>query len=331
MQLKPIAQQVVTVVGASSGIGRETALRFAQRGAKVVVAARGQTGLESLVNEIRTGGGDAVSIVADVADFNQVKAIADYTIATYGRLDTWVQVAATGVMAPFDQLTPEEFKRIIDVDLMGQVYGAMVALPHLKREGRGALIHISSMEGRRSMPLQSAYSSAKHGIEGFLESMRVELKHEGIPISVTSVKPAVINTPFYNHVRTKLGVKPTGIPPYYQPSLVADAILYTAEHPTRDFIVGDIGKILDVLQRLSPPLVDALLLLIAFPGQRTNEPKFESAEDNLFEPMPSDNRVEGDFGHLTIPSLSDWLMRHPTITAMLIGSILVTAAFLAIS
>jgi NAD(P)-dependent dehydrogenase (short-subunit alcohol dehydrogenase family) len=75
------------------------------------------------------------------------------------------------------------------------------------------------------MPLQSPYSAAKHGIEGFLESLRVELQHEGIPINVTSVKPSVINTPYYNHVRTKLGVKPTGIPPYYQPKVVADAIL----------------------------------------------------------------------------------------------------------
>ncbi len=181
------------------------------------------------------------------------------------------------------------------------------------------------------MPLQSPYSSAKHGIEGFLESLRVELKHEGIPISVTSVKPSVINTPFYNHVRTKLGVKPTGIPPYYQPSLVADAILYAAEHPTRDFIVGDIGRGLDLLQRLSPPLVDVILQLIAFSGQRTNEPKFESAADNLFEPMPGYDQVEGDFAHLTIPSFSDWFSKHPRTTTMLVGTALVAAAFLAIS
>lgn len=327
MQLKPISEQVVAVVGASSGIGRETALQFVKRGAKVVVAARSQAGLKSLVEEIRSAGGDAVLIAADVAEFAQVKAIAEYTIETYGRLDTWVHVAATGVLAPVEQITPEEFKRVIDVVLMGQVYGAMVALPHLKREGQGALIHISSMEGRRAIPLQSPYSSAKHGLEGFLESLRVELKHEGIPISVTSIKPSVINTPFYNHVRTKLGVKPTGIPPYYQPSLVADAILFVAEHPRRDFIVGDIGRGLDVLQRLSPQLVDTLLVLIAFRGQRTDEPKFESAADNLFEPMSDDYRVEGDFGHLTIPSFSDWLSKQP----IFVGATLVGATFLAIS
>lgn len=311
MQLKPISQQVVAVVGASSGIGRETALQFARRGAKVVVAARSQEGLESLVEEIQRQGGEATAIAADVAVFEQVQAIADQTVEIYGRLDTWVHLAGTGVMATFDKITPEEFKRVIDVNLTGQAYGAMAALPHLKREGRGALIHITSVEARRSIPYQSSYSASKHGVEGFLESLRVELKHEGIPISVTNVMPAVINTPYYNKVRTKLGVKPTGVPPYYQPSLVADAILYVAEHPTRDFIVGDVGKVLDLLQRVSPELVDALLLLIGFQLQRTTEPKSEDAPSNLFEPIQGYDTVQGDFGNLTIPSISDWFDRHP--------------------
>jgi len=311
IQLKPINQQVVAVVGASSGIGRETALKFAQRGAKVVVSARSESGLASLVEEILRFGGEATAVVADVSDFEQVKAIADKAAAVYGRLDTWVHAAATGVLAPFDKITPEEFKRVIDVNLNGQAYGAMAALPHLKREGRGALIHISSMEARRSIPLQSPYSAAKHGVEGFLESLRVELKHEGWSISVTNVMPAVINTPFYNKVRTKLGVKPTGIPPYYHPSLVAAAILYVAENPTRDFIVGDVGRALDLLQRISPELVDYLLLLIGFAGQRTNEPKPEDAPDNLFAPIPGYDKVEGDFSNLTIPSLTDWLEMNP--------------------
>lgn len=316
MQLKPIHQQVVAVVGASSGIGRETALRFAQRGAKVTVAARSQVGLQTLVDQIKSAGGDALAVVADVAEFDQVKAIADKTVETYGRLDTWVHAAATGVLAPFEKITPEEFKRVVDVTLMGQVHGAMAALPHLKREGRGAMIHISSVEARRGIPLQSPYSASKHGVEGFLEALRVELQHENIPISVTNILPAVINTPYYNKAMTKLGVKPTGIPPYYEPSLVADAILHTAEHPTRDFIVGDVGKIVDVLQRLSPQLVDALLLAIAFPLQRTDEPKSEDDPNNLFtpaDPAAGYDRVEGDFGNLTIPSVSDWFDRNPTV------------------
>ncbi len=309
MELKPIAQQVVAVVGASSGIGRATASEFAKKGAKVVVAARNEQGLKSLVEEIQSNGGEAIAVVADVANFDQVNAIAQKATHAYGRLDTWVHCAATGILATFDQIAPEEFQRVIDVNLMGQVYGAKAALPYLKQQGRGALICISSMEGRRSLPLQSPYCAAKHALEGFLESLRVELMHEGIPISITSILPAVINTPYYNKVRTKLGVKPTGIPPYYDPRLVTDAILYAAEHPTRDFIVGDVGRILDLLQRVSPPLVDNLLLLIGFAGQRTNEPKSEDAPDNVFEPIDGYNRIDGDFGQLVIPSLSDWLAK----------------------
>ncbi|WP_309741342.1 SDR family NAD(P)-dependent oxidoreductase, partial [Chamaesiphon sp. OTE_20_metabat_361] len=171
MKLKPIEQQVVAVVGASSGIGRETALQFAKRGAKLVVAARSESGLASLVKEIEQFGSEAIAVTADVAKFKQVKSIADQTIERFGRLDTWVHAAGTGIIAPFEQVTPEEFKRVIDVNLMGSVYGAMVAMPHLRQTGRGAFIAVSSVEARRSMPLQSAYSASKHGMEGWLDSL----------------------------------------------------------------------------------------------------------------------------------------------------------------
>ncbi|MBF2048528.1 MAG: SDR family oxidoreductase [Elainella sp. C42_A2020_010] len=312
MQLKPIHEQVVAIAGASSGIGRITALNFAKKGAKLIVSGRKPEKLESLMNEIRSFGSEVVSVMADVADFHQVNAIADKAIETYGRLDTWVHIPGVAVFALFEETTPEEFKRVIDVNLMGQVYGAMAALPHLKREGRGALIHISSIEGVRSLPYQSSYSAAKHGIEGFLDSLRVELMHDDIPISVTSIKPAVINTPFWNNALTKLGVKPMGIPPYYDPELVADAILYSAVHPTRDYYVGDVARVLDTLQKLSPSLVDALLLQIGFKYQRSDEPKSPDDRNNVYEPVPGEERVDGDFKQWVVPSLSDWLIQTLT-------------------
>jgi len=311
MQLKSINEQVVAVVGATSGIGRGTALQFAQQGAKLVVSGRSAAKLAALVDEIRSFGGEVTPITADVTEFEQVKAIADQAVATYGRLDTWVHVPGIAVFALFENTTPEEFKRVIDVNLMGQVYGAMAALPHLKREGRGALIHISSIEGVRSLPYQSAYSAAKHGIEGFVEALRVELQHEGIPISVTSVKPAVINTPLWNNALTKLGVKPMGIPPYYDPQLVVDAILYVATHPTRDYYVGDAARVLNTLQRLSPALLDAVFLRIGFQLQRTDEPKAAEDRTNVYEPVLTDERVKGDFDNLVVPSVSDWLAQNP--------------------
>jgi NAD(P)-dependent dehydrogenase (short-subunit alcohol dehydrogenase family) len=151
-----------TLLRASSGIGRETAVRFARKGAKVVASARGEEGLDSLVQEIRDEGGEAITVPADTSEFEQVKAVADRAVQEYGRLDTWGHLAAVGLFATFEQTTPQEFARVIDVNLMGQVYGAMAALPHIKREGRGALIHISSVEAKRSFPQRLRGLQARH-------------------------------------------------------------------------------------------------------------------------------------------------------------------------
>jgi NAD(P)-dependent dehydrogenase (short-subunit alcohol dehydrogenase family) len=313
MQLKPIEEQVVALMGASSGIGRETALRFAERGAKVVVAARTGRGLDSLVDEIRDAGGSAVAIPADTSDFEQVKAVADKATEEYGRLDTWVHLAAVGLFATFEQTTPEEFERVIDVNLIGQVYGAMAALPHLKQEGRGALIHISSVEAKRSFPFHSAYGASKHGIDGFLESLRVELKHEGWPISVTQVMPGTINTPFFDKGRTKLGVKPVGIPPIYEPQTVANVILYAAENPARDLASGGAAQALIVNQRLSPRLLDAILSTRAgFRPQLTDEPRSEGDPDNLYGPIEGHDTAKNGFRAFS-RSLYNWLEMHPLV------------------
>ncbi|MBC8122185.1 MAG: SDR family oxidoreductase [Gemmatimonadaceae bacterium] len=313
MQLKPIDQQVVVVFGASSGIGRETALRFAQRGAKVVVAARSAQGLDSLVHDIRRMDCEAIAVPADAADFEQVKAVADRAVAEYGRLDTWVHAAAVSLYAPFEQTKPEEFKRIVDINLIGQAYGAMAALPHLKREGRGALIHISSVEARRSLPYQSAYAASKHGIEGFLDALRLELKHQGSSISVTNVMPASINTPLFSKARTRLGVKPMGVPPIYEPGVVADLILHAAAHPTRELVAGGTGRALILAQKIAPQLVDAYLLRRGFESQRTTEPKSEDAPSNLFKPIEGYDTTEGDFGDQARGSANNWFEQRPII------------------
>jgi len=320
MQLKPVEEQVVVLMGASSGIGRETALRFAKRGAKVVVSARGEQGLDSLVDEIRRGGGEAVAIPAEVTDFEQVKAVAGRAVEHYGRLDTWVHLAAVGLFATFEQTTPEEFERVIDVNLMGQVYGAMAALPHLKREGRGALIHISSVEAKRSFPFHSAYGASKHGIDGFLEALRVELKHEGWPISVTQVMPATINTPFFDKGRTKLGVKPVGIPPIYEPETVSNIILYAAENRARDLVSGGAAQALIINQRLSPRMLDAVLTTRAgFSPQMTEEPRTEGEPDNLYSLIRGHDTAKNDFRALS-RSFYNWLEMHPAVRRQLRAS-----------
>ena len=155
MQLKPLQEQVAVVVGASSGIGRETALRLAERGAKVVAAARGEAGLSSLVGEIAARGGEATYAVCDVVDFERVKAVAETAAQRFGRIDTWVNVAAVSVYARFEDTAPEEFRRVMEVNYLGQVHGALAALPHLRRAGGGALIAVSSVESIVSLPMKA--------------------------------------------------------------------------------------------------------------------------------------------------------------------------------
>jgi NAD(P)-dependent dehydrogenase (short-subunit alcohol dehydrogenase family) len=313
VQLKPVGEQVVVLMGASSGIGRETALRFAKSGAKVVASARGEEGLDSLVEEIRAEGGEALAVPADTSEFDQVKAVADRAVREYGRLDTWVHLAAVGLFATFEQTTPEEFARVIDVNLMGQVYGAMAALTHIKREGRGALIHISSVEAKRSFPFHSAYGASKHGIDGFLEGLRVELKHEGWPISVTQVMPGTINTPFFDKGRSKIGVKAVGIPPIYEPETVANIIMYAAENPARDLVSGGAAQALILNQRLSPRILDAILATRAgFAPQKTNEPRSEDDPDNLYAPIRGHDTSKNGFRALS-RSLYNWLQMHPVV------------------
>jgi short-subunit dehydrogenase len=204
---------------------------------------------------------------------------------------------------------------VVEVDLLGQVYGAMAALPRIKREGRGALVHVSSVVGRRSVPFQSAYCASKHGIDGFLESLRVELLHEGWSnIGVTNVMPAAINTPFFTKARTRLGVKPKGFPPIYQPGVVADTILYSAEKAPREIVAGGAGKGMLLTQRLSPRLMDALMLRGAFGSQMTDQPKSAEDPDGLFEPMKGQDRAEGDFSEQATPrSYLTWLDTHPAV------------------
>jgi NAD(P)-dependent dehydrogenase (short-subunit alcohol dehydrogenase family) len=314
MKRRPVEEQVVAIAGAASGIGRATALSFAQRGARVAAFDNDARGLQSLAEEIRRVGGELLTRQGDVVEYDALRAFADDTVRAYGRLDTWVHCAAVLIFANFTDTTVEEFRRVVDVDLMGQVYGAKAAIPHLQESGGGALIHVSSVEARRAIPYHSAYAAAKHGITGFVEAMRLELQHQGIPVSVTEIMPSTINTPLFEKSMSKLGVKGMGYPPAYEPGSVAEAILYAAEHPTREIVVGGAGKALVATQRLSPRLVDALFSLTAFSLQRTNQPRSADAPNNLFGPMDRDDGVKGNlneqeptFSH----SAATWLDTHP--------------------
>ena len=295
--LKPLSEQVIVVFGASSGIGRVTALEAARRGARVVAAARGAEALKTLAEE--AGAPDRfATMVADAADPEQVRAVADGAVAQFGRLDTWAHVAGVAEHARFEDMPLEDFRRVIDVDLLGPVHAAKAALPHLRRAGGGAFVVVSSMIAKRSFPLLSSYSAAKHGVNGFLESLRVELRHDEVPVAVTEIQPAVIDTPFFEHARTRLGVRPSAPPPVYPPEKVAEAILRAAEHPKREVVVGGVGKVQLLTQRLSPRIMDAFSRVAMFRLQRSRDPKSLDDTDGLYRPVEGDDRRRGVVSNL---------------------------------
>ncbi|MEV0685505.1 SDR family oxidoreductase [Nocardia sp. NPDC050378] len=318
VKLRPLEQQVAVVVGGSSGIGRATALRLAAAGTKVVVAARNEAGLSTLVREIEDAGGQAIYAVCDVSDRAQVESVAEAAVAKFGRIDTWVAVAAVVVYADFEHTTPEEFRRLMEVNFMGQVHGFQVALPHLRRAGGGALVSVGSGETVISMPLNSAYAASKHAVEGMLDALRRELRAAGTPISVTSIKPAAINTPFFDNGRNKMAVKPKGAPPFYDPGVVADCVLYAATHPARDLYAGGAAKLMKVTQHLTPRVADAVLAKFGIPMEQTKEAATDT-DGNLYE-TSGDARVKGDFGKQALPfSPYTWLATHPTARRLLLA------------
>lgn len=308
--LKSIDEQVVVLAGASSGIGRQTALRLAEGGARVVVAARGADGLASLEDEIRRLGSEALSVPTDVADESQVYELARRAVERFGRIDTWVNVAGVSSYGAFEQTPPAEFRRVMEINFFGHVHGARAALPHLRHEGRGALIFIGSVLSDVSVPMQGAYCASKHAVKALSESLRVELEQENSGVQVTLIKPSSINTPFFDNAATHMGVKPRPAPPVYDPDLVAQTIVYAAEHRTRDLVVGGGGKMLTALEAFAGPLMDRALVLAGAKLQRSDDPKPASAPNNLFAPSPNGGRVRGSFSGRSV-SLYTSARLHP--------------------
>lgn len=294
---RPLNQQVVVITGASQGIGRETALQLATRGAAIVLAARNEEALAELAKQVERLGGQAETVVTDVAEYEQVERLAQTAIHRFGHIDTWVNNAAVSIYATVEQLEPEEMERLVRVNLLGQMYGARAAIPHMRRQGGGTIINVGSALSDRAVPLQSAYVASKHAIAGFSEALRLEQMHEETGIEVVLILPSSMNTPLFNFARSKMGVHPMPVPPVYEPGVVAEAICHAAEHGGREIVVGGWGKILTTAQWLSPSLLDRYMLqgARAWKQQRTDRP--DDARDNLFEPSTGPGSPTGDFGH----------------------------------
>jgi NAD(P)-dependent dehydrogenase (short-subunit alcohol dehydrogenase family) len=305
---KPVSQQVVVIVGASTGIGRATALAFAAAGARVVCAARSTQALDTLVKEIESGGGAALAVPTDVADPAAVRALAAAAEQHFGRIDTWVNNAAVGVWGRVEDITDEEFDRVMRVNFLGQVHGVHAALPALRRAGGGGIIGVASVEGVRAVPLHAPYTASKFALRAFYDSLRIEMAQDGEPIAVTTILPASIDTPFFEHARSRVGAMPKPPPPVYAPEIVADAIVHAAAHPRREIPVGGAAVGFMLGQRLSPALTDAVLSIrrIGRGAQKSDRP--DNGVDNLDAPIDGPGQVHGSY--------SGRVLRHSAFTRL---------------
>jgi short-subunit dehydrogenase len=251
--------KVVVVTGASSGIGRATALRFARAGAKVALAARGREGLEGARREIERAGRTAFAIECDVADEDAVERLATLSEQALGPIVAWVNCAGVYAMGRFEETPPEVFRRVLETNLMGTVHGTRAALRRFEGRKRGTIVNVASIDGRIATPYVSAYAASKHAVVGFSSAVRQELRLEharGVHVCV--VLPATIDTPLFQHSANFTGARVKALPPVYSPERVARAIVSLAVRPRREVLVGTSAHALSVLWTLAPALAERL-------------------------------------------------------------------------
>ncbi|WP_433306276.1 SDR family oxidoreductase [Actinoplanes sp. CA-030573] len=285
----------VVVTGASGGVGRAVARRFGARGEKVALLARGEKGLEAAAEEIRRAGGTALPLPVDVADFHAVDAAAAKAESELGPIDTWVNVAFSSVFAPFEEITPEEFRRVTEVSYLGYVYGTHAALARMKPRNRGTIVQVGSALAYRGIPLQTAYCGAKHAIQGFNEALRCELLHAKSGVRTTMVQLPAVNTPQFTWLRSRLRRHAQPVPPIYQPEVAAGAIVYAADHPRRrEYWVGASTAGTLLANAVAPGILDRYLARTGIDSQQTAQPHDPHAPGNLWE--PEDDAQGHDFG-----------------------------------
>ncbi|MDB5035141.1 MAG: short-chain dehydrogenase [Chlorobi bacterium] len=258
VSLKSLDRQVIVITGASSGIGLATAESAAMKGAKVVLAARNEESLKDIVHRIEAMGGEAMYVVADVANRDEVEAIATATIERFGRIDTWVNDAGVSIYGRLDEVSEDDSRRLFDTNFWGVVNGSLAALPHLKKEG-GALINVGSEVSEAVVPLQGMYSASKHAVKGFTDAFRVEIEEvDKAPVSVTLIQPTAVDTPYPQHARNYMDREPKLPSPQIEPEEVAEAILDAAVNPTRDKRVGGMSKLNTTIAKIVPGLGDKM-------------------------------------------------------------------------
>ncbi|HEX5227688.1 MAG TPA: SDR family oxidoreductase [Bryobacteraceae bacterium] len=288
-------RKVVVITGAGAGVGRAVASEFARNGCDVALLSRDPDRLERAAAELRQFGVRALPIPTDVADAKAVDAAAERIEGELGPIDVWVNVAMATVFAPVHKLAPEEFQRGTAVTYLGQVHGTMAALRYMRPRNRGSIVCVGSALAYRSVPLQSVYCGAKFAIRGFLGSLRSELYHDKINVTLTEVDLPAVNTPQFDWARNKTGHKAQPVPPIYQPEVVARAIFFGAFNPRRQIWVGFPTVKAILANRIAPGLLDRYLAKFGYTGQLSDQPSDPNAPGNLFEPVTGAYGAHGRF------------------------------------
>ena len=287
--------EVAVITGASAGIGRATAREFALRGCSIALLARGLEGLEAAAREVEELGGRALVIPTDVADADAVERAADQAVRQFGRIDVWVNNAFAGIFSRFMDMSLEEFRRVTDVTFMGQVHGTRAALKHMLSRDSGSIVLVGSALAYRGIPLQSAYCAAKHALQGFTESLRTELLHDGSRIHVTMVQLPALNTPQFDWTRSRMPRQPQPVPPIFQPEVAADAIIWAADQRRREVLVGWPTLEATIGNTVAPGYIDRYLARVGYDSQQTDDPVAPDRPDNLYEPVHRDVGAHGRF------------------------------------
>ena len=255
-KLKPLHEQVIVITGASSGIGLATAKLAAERGAKVVLAARSEETIQMIADEINAAGGTALFVACDVSNQNQVEELAQAALQRFGQIDTWVNNAGVSIYGRLDEVSETDSRRLFDTNFWGVYYGSLTALSHLKKNG-GALINLGSEVSEAVAPLLGMYSATKHAVKGFTDALRVEIQEvDKSPVSITLIQPTATDTPFAEHAKNYMPREPKLPDPHDDPKDVAEAILNAAVKPTRSKKVGTMSKVNILTAKIVPGLAD---------------------------------------------------------------------------
>lgn len=323
--MKPLDHQVIVVTGASSGIGLATARMAAERGAKVVLVARSGEVLAAEQARIESRGGQAIHVVADVGSRAALQEVADRAVATFGGFDTWVNAAGVTMYGTLAEVSEEDSERLMRTNFWGTVNGSLVALGHLRARG-GSLVNVGSVASDVAFPLQGMYVASKHAVKGFTNALRMELLQEGVPVSISLIKPASIDTPIPQRARNYMDAEPTLPPPLYRPEEVAEAILHAAVHPRRDIYVGSAAAAISSFEALAPGLYDLIAPAISYFEGRKEKPR--DPQGAIYE-AKAKGHVRGDYkGLVRQKSYYTRAGLHPLATTAVATGLTVMAAIL---